>query len=94
MKQWEYQTLVFSSSSRTAAWRVASSDLKTEPKIVGPTEKLRFAGKLWQAAWMLQQTLEELDAEGWELVSNSFSGLFNLYGVAILRRPLERETAS
>jgi len=89
MNRWEYKTLIFSSSSRTAAWRVASADWKSEPEIVGPAEKLRFAGKLWQAGWLLQQALEVMDEEGWELVSSSFSGLFNLYGVDVLRRPRE-----
>jgi len=36
---------------------------------------------------LLETALKELDAEGWELVSTSFSGVFAFYGTAVLRRP-------
>jgi len=36
---------------------------------------------------LLETALEELDVEGWELVSTSFSGTLAFYGTAVLRRP-------
>ena len=88
MARWEYITLIYGTADRHGRrWVVTAPDAASESKQVGKAEKGRFVGRIWQAMRLLETALEELDAEGWELVSTSFSGLFNLYGTAVLRRP-------
>ncbi len=58
-----------------------------DPKRVGDSAKPRFLGKIWQAAKLLETALVELDPDGWELVSASYSGTLAFYGLAVVRRP-------
>lgn len=83
------QDLGFFFTSITVARWVASPNRKSDLEIVEPSEKARFVAKLWQAGSLLQRALEAAEEEGWELVSTSYSGVLNLYGVAVLRRPRE-----
>ena len=88
MARWEYITLVYGTGDRHGRrWVVTAPDATSESKQVGKAEKGRFVGRIWQAMRLLETALKELDAEGWELVSTSFSGIFTFYGTAVLRRP-------
>lgn len=89
MAKWQYMTLIYGTETRQHGrrWVITAPDITAESKQVGQSEKGRFMGRLWQALRLLETALEELDADGWELVSTSFSGLFNLYGTAVVRRP-------
>lgn len=88
MAKWEYITLVYGTADKHGRrWVITASDIRSEGKQVGQAERSRFLGRIWQAMRLLQTALEELDADGWELVSTSFSGIFSFYGTAVLRRP-------
>ncbi len=88
MAKWQYITLLYGTADKHGRrWVITASDPTSESKQVGQAEKGRFIGRIWQAMRLLETALEELDAEGWELVSASFSGIFTLYGTAVLRRP-------
>ncbi len=90
MAKWQHITLIYGTADRSGRrWVITSADPATPGKQVGKAEKDRFIGRVWQATRLLETALEELDAEGWELVSTSFSGIFGLYGVAVLRRPAQ-----
>lgn len=88
MAKWEYMTLIYGTADKHGRrWVVTAPEIHSESQQVGEAEKGRFVGKVWQAMRLLETALVELDAEGWELVSTSFSGILNLYGTAVLRRP-------
>lgn len=88
MAKWQYMTLVYGANSikHGRRWVIVAHDAISESKQVGQAEKGRFIGQIWQAMRLLETALEELDADGWELVSASFSGTFGFYGTAVLRR--------
>jgi hypothetical protein len=93
MAKWQYMTLMYGTpDKRGRRWVITPPDAATEGKQVGQAEKGRFMGKIWQAMRLLETALEELDADGWELVSTSFSGIFNLYGTAVLRRSKSKDS--
>jgi hypothetical protein len=72
-------------------WVLTSPDPGMLGKQIGEAQKPRFVGRLWQGVRLLESALKEMDAEGWELVSHSFSGLvFGFYGTAVLRRPAKK----
>jgi len=80
-------TLVYGTADKHGArWIVNPRDATTEVRQVGEAEKGRFVGRIGQALRLLETALEKLDADGWELVSTSFSGVFTFYGVAVVRR--------
>ncbi len=88
MAKSEYITLIYGTADkRGRRWIIAPRDAATEGKQVGQAEKGRFVGRIWQAMRLLETALEELDNDGWELVSTSFSGAWAFYGTAVLRRP-------
>ena len=92
MAKWEYMTICMGTpDNKGRRWITTSPDLKTPGKQVGEAQKPRFIGRLWQGVWLLETALKELDADGWELVSHSFSGLvLGFYGTAVLKRPANR----
>lgn len=93
MATWEYITLIYGTADkRGRRWTVIPPDAKTEGRQVGRAEKGRFIGRVWQGMRLLETALKELDAEGWELVTTSFSGTFGFYGTAVLRRPAGTES--
>ena len=88
MAKWKYITLLYGSAGKNGRrWVITAPDATSESKQVGQAEKGRFMGRIWQGMRLLETALEELDADGWELVSTSFSGVFGIYGTAVLRRP-------
>ena len=88
MARWEYQTLIYGTAERgLRRWVLTAADAAAPSQPVGESEKGRFAGRIWQANRLLETALKQLDAEGWELVSASFSGIFGFYGTAVMRRP-------
>lgn len=89
MAQWEYITICMGTpDNKGRRWVTTSPDLTMPGKQVGEAQKPRFIGRLWQGVRLLESALKEMDAEGWELVSHSFSGLaVGFYGTAVLRRP-------
>ena len=89
MAGWEYTTIVMGSPDQKGRrWVTASTDPAVPSRQVGEARKPRFSGRIWQALQLLETALEEMDKDGWELVSHSFSGLIiGFYGTAILRRP-------
>ncbi len=91
MTRWEYTTIVMRTLGQvTRRWVIASPDPKIPAKQVGEAEKSRFTfiSSLGQGVRLLETALKEMDAEGWELVSHSFSHfIFAFYGTAVLRRP-------
>ena len=91
MPQWEYTTLVMGTpDNRGRCWVRVSSDPATPGEAVGSTEKPSFSSRLWQGVRLLNSAIDEMDKEGWELVTYSFSGLlFYFYGVATFRRSKE-----
>lgn len=92
MARWEYITLIYPTADKHGRrWVVTAPDVASESKQVGKAEKGRLAGRIWQALRLLETALQELDAEGWELVSTSFSGIFTFYGTAVLRRPAAQD---
>ncbi len=100
MPNWEYKTLHYGIEGKVyygnRFW-VVSSPTPGEPgKRYGPIAQSRLIGKISQAMWQLELALKELDDEGWELVSTSFSsGTFHLNGIIVLRRPrTQGETGS
>ena len=87
MSTWEYRTLMFiSHQKKECGWGVVKNDPSPDLERVGDSEKRRFIGKVWQAAKLLETALVELDLDGWELVSTSYSGTIGFYGLAIVRR--------
>ena len=93
MRNWEYMTLIYGTETRKHGrrWVVTAPEITAESTQVGKAERGRFVGKIWQAMRLLETALEEMDAQGWELVSTSFSGIFAFYGTAVLRRPAARD---
>ncbi len=86
----EYRTLKYhprGSKGVVSGWSIVESHPSPDMKRVGDSEKPRFLGKIWQAAKLLETALVELDLDGWELVSTSYSGVIGFYGLAIVRRP-------
>ena len=92
MANLEYMTICMGTpDNKGRRWITTSPDLKMPGKQVGEAQKPRFIGRLWQGVWLLETALKELDSEGWELVSHSFSGLIlGFYGTAVLKRPASR----
>ena len=91
MAQWEYRSLMYGTADPLRRWVITAPDAKTACQQVGEAEKGRFVGRIWQGLHLLETALRELDADGWELVSVSFSGLlFSFYGCAILKRPVAK----
>lgn len=92
MARWEYITLIYGTGDwQGRRWVITAPDATTQSKQVGQSERGRLAGRIWQANRLLESALKELDAEDWELVSTSFSGIFNFYGTAVLRRPAVKQ---
>ena len=92
MARWEYITLIYGTADKHGRrWVVTTPDATSESKQVGKAEIGRIAGRIWQAMRLLESALQELDADGWELVSTSFSGIFTFYGTAVLRRPAVKD---
>ena len=89
MAQYEYTTIIMGTPDKQGRrWVITPADPNQMPgEQVGEAEKPRFLGKIWQGVRLLETALKEMDAEGWELVSHSFSGVFGFYGTAVLRRP-------
>jgi len=91
MTKWEYSTLVMGTPGKEGrCWKMVARDPKTAVagKRYGKAEKPCLVGRLWQGARLLESAAQEMDADGWELVSHSFSGLvFGFSGVAVFRRP-------
>lgn len=89
MARWEFITIVMGTPDQEGRrWVTASTDPAVPSRQVGEAKKPRFSGRIWQALELLETALEEMDKDGWELVSHSFSGLiFGFYGTAVLRRP-------
>ena len=95
MAKWEYITLVYGTADkRGRRWVITAPDVTSESQQAGKAERGRFIGRIWQAMRLLETALEELDADGWELVSTSFSGVFSFYGTAVLRRPAAKNQQS
>lgn len=90
MAQWEYRTLMYGTGDPLRRWVITAPDARTACQQVGDAEKGRFMGRIWQGLHLLESALRELDADGWELVSVSFSGIFSFYGCAVLRRPVAK----
>ena len=89
MANWEYRTLMYlphGSKGVGCGWSIVESHPSPDMKRVGDSEKPRFLGKIWQAAKLLETALVELDLDGWELVSTSYSGTIAFYGLAVVRR--------
>ena len=86
MAQWEYRTLIYGTADPLRRWVITASDAKTAGQQVGEAEKGRFVCRIWQGLHLLETALRELDADGWELVSVSFSGILSFYGCAVLKR--------
>ena len=88
MANWQYMTLVYGANSikHGRRWVIVAPDATSESKQVGQAEKGRFIGQIRQAMRLLEPALEELDADDWELVSTSCSGVFGFYGTAVVRR--------
>lgn len=96
MVTWEYRTLIYGTPAAAPGsfgrfrgvrhWAFAAPTHDAASVVVGESEQARFVGKLWQANRLLESALAQLDREGWELVSASFSGLIGLYGTAIVKR--------
>ncbi len=88
MAQWDYTTIIMGTPDKKGRrWVITSPDSQTPGEQVGEAEKARFLGKIWQGVRLLETALKEMDAEGWELVSHSFSGLVvAFYGTAVLKR--------
>lgn len=95
MKTYEYLTLIYGTADRHGRrWVITAKDARTLSRQVGRAEPGRFVGRIWQAMRLLETALEELDADGWELVATSFSGLFNFYGTTVLRRKVPAQSPS
>jgi len=86
MAQFEYRTLIYGTPDPMRRWVITSPDAQTPCQQVGTAEKGRFVGRIWQAMRLLETALREVDADGWELVSASFSGILSFYGCAVLKR--------
>jgi len=86
MAKWQYMTLIYGTADKQGRrWMITPANGVAEGKQVGENEKSRFIGRICQALRLLETALTELDAEGWELVSTSCSGIWNFYGTAVLR---------
>lgn len=88
MQRWEYTAIMMGTpDNQGRRWVTVSPDPKAPAQQVGEAEKPRYIGRLWQGVRLLESAVKEMDAEGWELVSHSFSGnVVGFYGTAILRR--------
>ncbi len=91
MANWEYKTLVYGIEGKVfysnRFWVDVSTSLDEPGNRYGPTERSRLIGKIFQAMKQLEEALKQLDEEGWELVSTSFStGIFSFHGMAVLRK--------
>ena len=86
MAQWEYRTLMYGTADPLRRWVITAPDVLTRGQQVGGAEKGRFICRIWQGLHLLESALQELDADGWELVSVSFSGVLSFYGCAVLKR--------
>jgi hypothetical protein len=87
MAKWQYMTLIYGTADKHGRrWVITAPEITSQSQQVGQAEKGRFVGRVWQATRLLETALVELDADGWELVSTSFSGVFGFYGTAVLRR--------
>jgi hypothetical protein len=94
MAHWEYQTLYYGALGRgLRRWLLPAPDPKAPGKGVGGSEFRSFSKRITQALRLLGTALKELDGDGWELVSVSFSGVLAFYGVAVVRRPAARASA-
>jgi hypothetical protein len=88
---WEYKTLVYSLEGKyfysLRFW--ADSARKT----YGPRERSTLIGGIARQMRQLEQALQELDQEGWELVSvSTWMALpATRHGTAVLRRRLTSE---
>jgi hypothetical protein len=90
MAQFEYRTLIYGTPDPLRRWVIAAPDALAVSQQVGAAEKSRFVGRVWQGMRLLETALRELDADGWELVSASFSGILSFYGCAVLKRPVAK----
>ncbi|MDZ4683581.1 MAG: hypothetical protein SH850_00745 [Planctomycetaceae bacterium] len=100
MAQWEYRTLIYGTAMALPGrgwfrgfrrWVITAPTLTSPSEQVGEAEPDHFVGRIWQAMRLLETALKQLDVEGWELVSTSFSGNLGVYGTAVLRRPVIKE---
>jgi hypothetical protein len=89
MAQWEYTTIAMGTpDNKGRRWVITAPDAETLGQQIGEAEKPRFIARFWQGMRLLETALKAMDAEGWELVSYTYSStLFYLNGTAILRRP-------
>lgn len=88
MPRWNYRTLIYEAAERgVRRWVITAPTAQSTSQQVGDSEKGRLAGRVWQGLRLLETALRELDADGWELVSVSFSGILSFYGCAVLKRP-------
>ena len=92
VRRWQYWMWPWAFAMRR--WVVTASTADGQFRTVGKSEKSRFFGRIWQAMCLLETALKELDDEGWELVSTSFSGIWALYGTAVVRRPITKDQQS
>ena len=91
MARYEYCTLFYSKPKpKMCSWVITAKDAETPCQPVGELAKPRFSGRIWQALHQLETALRELDDDGWELVSTSFSGIYTFYGTAVLKRPAQK----
>ncbi len=93
MAQWEYTTIGMGTPDKKGRkWVITSPDAETVGTQVGDSEKPRFIARFWQGMRLFKTALKEMDADGWELVSYTYSStLFYLNGTAILRRPATKD---
>lgn len=99
MARWEYKTLYYGLKGRRTFterfWVDTSESLDESCNRYRPTARSRLIGKVQQAMRQLEEALNELDEEGWELVSSSYSsGVFRLDGMAVVRRARKSDTGS
>jgi hypothetical protein len=94
MPQWEYKTLTYAIEGKVVYslrfWADSSG------RAYGPKERARWIGGIFQQMRQLEEALNELDRDGWELVSMSVSVvfLFVRHGAAVLRRPAQKVSES
>ena len=88
---WEYKTLVYSVEGKYYYSLRFWAD--SQGKAYGPRERSTLIGGIARQMRQLEQALQELDQEGWELVSVStwMAFLVTRHGTAVLRRRLASE---